>query len=58
MQVQIFVLYFKYSNATQLNSVIDIQLFVWALRPGSATCIGPIFLMSNVIVVYNKSPLC
>ena len=28
-----------------------------AVRPGSTTCMGPIFLTSNVIGVYNKNPL-
>ena len=28
-----------------------------AVRPGSATCMGPIFLTSNVFGVYNKNPL-
>ena len=28
-----------------------------AVRPGSATCTGPIFLTKNVIGVYNTNPL-
>ena len=28
-----------------------------AVRPGSATCAGPIFLTKNVIGVYNTNPL-
>ena len=28
-----------------------------AIRPGSATCMGPIFLTKNVIGVYNTNPL-
>ena len=28
-----------------------------AVRPGSATCTGPIFLIKNVIGVYNTNPL-
>ena len=28
-----------------------------AVRPGSATCMGPIFLTKNVIGVYNTNPL-
>ena len=28
-----------------------------AVRPGSATCMGPIFLTKNVIGIYNTNPL-
>ena len=43
----------KNSKITCISSAT----YLPAVRPGSATCAGPIFLTKNVIGVYNTNPL-
>ena len=51
---QCTVIVLKISKFTCISSA---TCHLPAVRPGSATCTGPIFLTKNIIGVYNTNPL-
>ena len=51
------VIFKKNSKFTCISSATCLPACLPTIRPGCATCTGPIFLTKNVIGIYNMNPL-